>query len=73
MASAKTKNDSTLPTLKVIKNGASKDFHGEGKDLWLGIERRKFSYTFHIPERRSHQNRKMPESTIKNPKYHTKG
>jgi hypothetical protein len=73
MASAKTKNDTRLPTLKVLKNGPSKDSQSEEKDLWLGMERRKFSYTFHIPERRSHQNRKMPESTIQNAKHHTKG
>jgi hypothetical protein len=73
MASAKTKNGTRLPSLKVVENGASRDFHGEGKDLWLGIERRKYSYTIHIPERRSNQNRNVPESTIQNPKHHTKG
>ena len=73
MAPAKAKNDSTLPTLKTVKNGVSTDFHGEGTDLWLGMERRKFSYTVHIPERRSIQSRKMPESTIQNPKQHPRG
>ena len=73
MASAKTKNGTRLPTLKVVKKGTSKDFHGEGKDQWLGIERRKFSYTIYIPERRSNQNRNMPEPAIQNPKRHTKG
>ena len=73
MASAKTNNDTRLPNLKVGKTGASRDFHGEGKDMWLGVERRRFSYTIHIPERRSHQSRNKPESTIQNPKYNTKG
>ena len=73
MAPAKMKNDSTPLTLKVVKNTASRDFHDEGKDLWLGMERRKFSYTIHIPERRSIRNQKMPKSTKKNPKHHTKG
>ena len=73
MASAKTKNGTRLPTLNVVKTGASKDFHGEGKDLWLGNERRKFSYTIHIPERRSNQDRNITKSTILKPKHHTKG
>jgi hypothetical protein len=73
MASAKKTNDKSPPTLKVVKNRASRDFQGKSKDPWLGMERRKFSYTFHIPERRSIQNREMPESTIQNPKHHTKG
>ena len=73
MASAKTKNGTRLPTLKVVKNRASKAFRGEDKDQWLGIERRKFSYTIHIPERRSNQDRNIPKSTILNPKHHTKG
>ena len=73
MTSAKTKNGTILPTLKVVKKGASKDFHREGKDPWLGIERRKFSYTIHIPERRSNQDRNISKSKILNPKHHTKG
>ena len=73
MASAKTKNDTILPIFKIVKNRTSKDFQGEDQDLWLGMERRKFSYTIHIPERRSNQNRNLPETAIQKPKRHTKG
>ena len=73
MASAKTKKDRRLPALKVVKKRLSRDFQGESKDLWLGIERRKFSYTFYIPERRSNQNRNKPESTNLSSKQKTKG
>lgn len=72
MTSAKTKNDTKLPPLKVVENRASKDFQSESKDLWLGMERRRFSYTIHIPERRSNQKLNLPESTISNPEHHTK-
>lgn len=73
MASAKTEKDRRPPTLKVVKKRLSRDFQGESKDLWLGIERRKFSYTFYIPERRSNQNRNKPESTILSSKQKAKG
>jgi hypothetical protein len=73
MASAKTKKDRRLLALKVVKNRLSRDFQGESKDLRLGIERRKFSYTFCIPERRSNQNRNKLESTILSSKQKTKG
>jgi hypothetical protein len=72
MASAKAKNDTKNPTLKIVKNTSSKDFRGKTKDLWLGIERRKFSYTIYIPERRSNQNRNLPNPAIQNSKDHTK-
>ena len=73
MGPAKTKNDRRLQSLKVVKNRASRVFQVESKDLWLGIERRRFSYTFYIPERRSNQNRNKSESTILSSKQKTQG
>jgi hypothetical protein len=73
MASVKPKNDKNLQNLKIVKNRSSKDFRGENDDLWLGMERRKFSYTIYIPERRSKQNRNEPESTILSSKHIAKG
>jgi len=57
MASAKTKNAIKQPIQKAFENRKSSEFLSEIEDLRLGMERRKFSYTIHIPERRSGQAR----------------
>ncbi len=57
MASAKTKNTTKHPIQKACENRKSSEFLSEIEDLRLGMESRKFSYTIHIPERRSGQNR----------------
>lgn len=46
---------------KVNENKESSKFKSEIDDLWLGMERRKFSYTIHVPERRSRENRSRHE------------
>jgi hypothetical protein len=56
MASAKTKNDIKQPNQKAFENRKSSELLSEIEDMRLGMERRKFSYTIHIPERRSGQN-----------------
>ncbi len=56
MASAKTKNTTKRPIQKACENRKSSESVSEIEDLRLGMERRKFSYTIHIPERRSGQN-----------------
>ena len=55
MASAKTKNTTKHSIQKVCENREPSEFRSEIEDLRLGMERRKFSYTIHIPERRSDQ------------------
>lgn len=57
MAPDKANNGTKHPPQKVNENKESSKFKCEIGDLWLGIERRKFSYTIHVPERRSHKNR----------------
>jgi hypothetical protein len=57
MTSAKTKSPAKHPIQKACENRKSSEFLSEIEDLRLGMERRKFSYTIHIPERRSDQNR----------------
>jgi hypothetical protein len=61
MASAKTKNSTRHSTQKASENRESSELRSEIEDLRIGMERRKFSYTIHIPERRSDQNRAKPE------------
>ena len=61
MALAKMKNNTRHSTQKAFENRESREFRCESEDLWLGMERRKFSYTIHIPERRSDQNQLKPE------------
>jgi hypothetical protein len=61
MASAKTKISKRHSTQKGSEEKASSDQLSEIEDLWIGMERRKFSYTIHIPERRSDQNQAKPE------------
>jgi len=56
MTSAKTKSGTKRPIQKADENRKSSEFLREIEDLRLGMERRKFSYTCHIPERRSGQN-----------------
>ena len=53
MASAKTKNTTKHSIQKVCENREPGELRSEIEDLRLGMERRKFSYTTHIPERRS--------------------
>lgn len=55
MKSAKTKKATKHSVQKVSESGKSGEFRSETDDLRLGMERRKFSYTIHIPERRSGQ------------------
>jgi hypothetical protein len=61
MALAKMKNSTRHSTQKAFENRESSKFRSEIEDLWIGMERRKFSYTIHIPERRSDENRSKPE------------
>ncbi len=61
MASAKTKNTLKQPIQKAFENRKSSKFLSEIEDLRLGMERRKFSYTRHVPERRSGQNSVKPK------------
>ncbi len=61
MASGKSKNKSKHSTNKVFEDRESNEFRSEIEDLRLGMERRKFSYTIHIPERRSDQNCANPK------------
>jgi hypothetical protein len=56
MASSETKNAIKQPIQKAFENRKSGELLSEIEDLRLGMERRKFSYTIHIPERRSGQN-----------------
>jgi hypothetical protein len=56
MASDKTKNDIKQPIQKAFENRKSSELLSKIGDMRLGMERRKFSYTLHIPERRSGQN-----------------
>jgi len=61
MASAETKNAIKQPNQKAFENRKSSEFLSEIEDLRLGMERRKFSYTRHVPERRSGQNSVKPK------------
>ena len=61
MTTAKKKNSTRHTTQKAFENKETSELRSEIEDLRLGIERRKFSYTIHIPERRSDQNRAKPE------------
>ena len=61
MTSAQTKNSTKHTTQKAFENRESGELRSEIEDLRIGMERRKFSYTIHIPERRSDQNRAKPE------------
>jgi hypothetical protein len=55
MTSAKTKSATKYPIQKTCENRKSSEFLSEIEGLRLGMERRKFSYTIHIPERRTGQ------------------
>lgn len=55
------KNSRRDSTQKAFESRESREFRSEREDLRLGMERRKFSYTIHIPERRSDQNQLKPE------------
>ncbi len=68
MASAKKKNVATHPVRKTGKPRGSSKFFSENDDLRLGMDRRKFSYTVHVPERRSSQNRIKSSKTFKDAK-----
>ena len=61
MTSAKRKNSTRHTTQKAFENKETSELRSEIEDLRLGIERRKFSYTIHIPERRFDKNRAKPE------------
>ena len=61
MALTKMKNSRRDSTQKAFESRESREFRSEREDLRLGMERRKFSYTIHIPERRSDQNQLKPE------------
>jgi hypothetical protein len=65
MASAETKNAIKQPNQKAFENRKSGELLSEIEDLRLGMERRKFSYTIHIPERRSGQNSVKPNNHFK--------
>lgn len=56
MASSETKYTTKHKIQKAVEDKKSSEFPSEIEDLRLGMERRKFSYTLHIPERRSYQN-----------------
>ena len=68
MASAKMKNAKMHSIQKTGKLGVSREFLSENDDLRLGMERRKFSYTIHVPERRSGQNRIKSSKAFTNKK-----
>ena len=55
------KNGTKDSTQRAFEDRESREFRSESEDLRLGMERRKFSYTIHIPERRSDQNQLKPE------------
>jgi len=61
MTSAKRKNSTRHTTQKAFENKESSELRSEIENLVIGMERRKFSYTIHIPERRSGKNRAKPE------------
>ncbi len=65
MASSETKNTTKHPIQKAFENRKSSEFLSEIEDLRLGMERRKFSYTLHVPERRSGQNSVKPNNHFK--------
>jgi len=73
MTSAKRKNSTRHTTQKAFENKESSELRSEIEDLWIGIERRKFSYSIHIPERRSDQNRAKPELSILNLNHNSEG
>jgi hypothetical protein len=56
MVPDKANNGTKHPPQKVKENKESSKFESETDDLWLGLERRKFSYTIHVPERRYKKN-----------------
>ena len=57
MMAAKMKKSAMHPKQKAYEIWKKNEYQGETEDLKPVIERRKFSYTIHIPERRSIQNR----------------
>lgn len=61
MTTAEKKNSTRHTTQKTFENKETSELRSEIEDLRLGIERRKFSYTIHIPERRFDKNRAKPE------------
>jgi hypothetical protein len=56
MVTDKANNGTKYPPQKVNENKESSKLKSEIDNLWLGMERRKFSYTIHVPERRYHKN-----------------
>jgi hypothetical protein len=61
MALSETKNTTKHPIQKAFENRKSSEFLSEIEDLRLRKERRKLTYTLHIPERRSGQNSIKPK------------
>jgi hypothetical protein len=45
MTSAKTKNSTKHTTEKAFENRESSELRSDIENLWIGMERRKFSYT----------------------------
>ena len=58
MASSETKDTPKHKIQKKIEDMKSSEFPNEIEDLRMGMERRRFSYTCHIPERRSLKDRR---------------
>ncbi len=65
MASSETKNTTKHTIQKAFDNRKSSESLNEIEDLRLGMERRKFSYTIHVPERRYSQNSVKPNNHFK--------
>ena len=61
MVPDKANNGTKHPPQKVNGDKESSKFKSEIDDMWLGMERRKFSYTIHVPERRSRSKRSKNE------------
>ena len=68
MASAKFKQAINHPNRKASKQKEPIDWVNESSDQRLGMERRKFSYTIHIPERRSGHNNLKSNNFFQNAK-----
>ena len=67
MTTAKKKKSSKHPKQKAYETWKKNEYQDETEDLKPVIERRKFSYTIHIPERRAHQNRDTTDNLFQDP------
>ena len=65
MTTKKKKKSAKHPKQKAFETWEKNEYQDETEDLKPVIERRKFSYTTHIPERRSIQNSTKSKDLLK--------